>query len=177
MFFFISTNSTSLLLTMDLLQDPPDLIHSSNSENGLFLEGIHHSIPTTRDQRRDVQILYKNGWKHKQIAAQLGLTENQVKYAFHQPATPQKRKGRPGKLTPIEVENLIQWICASKANRRCPWYDISIAAGLSHVSYYAVRYALRKAGFRRRAARRKPPISEKNRIERLKFAEEHVNWT
>lgn len=162
---------------MDLLQDPSDLNHSSSSENGLFLEGIHHSKHTSRDQRRDVHVLHKNGFTQKQIAEHLGLTDRQVRYAIHQPATPKKRAGRPGKLTPVEVEMLIQWICASKANRRCPWYDIPIAAGLSHVSYYAVRYALRKAGFRRRAARRKPPISEKNRVDRLRFAEEHRHWT
>lgn len=34
-----------------------------------------------------------------------------------------------------------------------------------------------KAGFSRRVARRKPPISERNRQARLRFAIEHIGWT
>jgi Transposase len=36
-----------------------------------------------------------------------------------------------------------------------------------NVSYYSVRNALRIAGFSRRVARRKPPITERNRLARL----------
>jgi transposase len=45
------------------------------------------------------------------------------------------------------------------------------------VSYYCVRTALRNAGFSRRVARRKPPISEQNRVKRLNWAIEHAGWT
>lgn len=162
---------------MDLLQDPTDLNHSSNSEGGLFLEGIRHAKHTTRDQRRDVHILHRNGFSRPQIAVQLGLTEGQVRYAINQPPTPKKKTGRHSKITPEELEYLIEWICATKENRRCRWELIPIKAGLPHLGFYCIRHALRKAGFFRRVARRKPPISEKNQLERLEFAHEHLHWT
>lgn len=40
-----------------------------------------------------------------------------------------------------------------------------------------IRLALRKEGFARRIARRKPLISEVNRLLRLQWALEHLNWT
>ncbi len=46
-----------------------------------------------------------------------------------------------------------------------------------NIGWYAIRNALRRAGFSRRVARRKPPISEKNRRARLRWAIEHVGWT
>ena len=45
------------------------------------------------------------------------------------------------------------------------------------VGWYCVRIALRNAGFSRRVARRKPPISEKNRVALLTWAIQHVRWT
>ena len=44
-------------------------------------------------------------------------------------------------------------------------------------SYHVVRTALQNAGYARRVARRKPPISERVRNLRLQWAIEHVNWT
>ena len=41
----------------------------------------------------------------------------------------------------------------------------------------SIASALRRAGFQRRIARTKPPISEKNRQLQLAFAHEHLNWT
>lgn len=45
------------------------------------------------------------------------------------------------------------------------------------VSEDTIRHALRKAGFSRRVTRQKPSISEANRLLRLAWAREHVNWT
>ena len=41
----------------------------------------------------------------------------------------------------------------------------------------AIRAALIREGFHRRLAMRKPPISERNRVIRLQWAQEHANWT
>ena len=49
--------------------------------------------------------------------------------------------------------------------------------GLPYIGWYAIRNALRNAGFKRYIARRKPPISEANRVKRLAFAIEHLNWS
>lgn len=46
-----------------------------------------------------------------------------------------------------------------------------------NVTRSAIRTALRNAGYARRVARRKPPISERNRIARRQWAIEHRHWT
>ena len=93
---------------MDLLEDPLDLNHPSNSQNGLFLKAIRHFKHTTRDQRRDVQILHQEDFLNAQIAQKQGLTDRQVQYAIQHPATPQKCSERPQKITEDELEYLIQ---------------------------------------------------------------------
>jgi hypothetical protein len=45
------------------------------------------------------------------------------------------------------------------------------------VSEWSITSALRRAGFRRWIARRKPSISEKNRLLRLAWAYEHLDWS
>jgi hypothetical protein len=42
---------------------------------------------------------------------------------------------------------------------------------------WAIKRALYRLGFRRRVARKKPPITEANRVARLNWASEHVNWS
>lgn len=104
---------------MDVVDDPHDLNHPSNPPNDLFLESIRRSKNTSRDQRRDVQILHREDLNVAQIAEKQELTERHVRYAIHHPATPRKRPGRPPKATPEELEYLIELICAPKPNRRC----------------------------------------------------------
>jgi hypothetical protein len=75
---------------------------------------------TTRDQRLHVQpLFFDTGWSKPQIALQLDLTLDQVKYALRHRITPQKqRTGRHPLLGPAERKQLIDWVCASKKNRR-----------------------------------------------------------
>ncbi len=75
---------------------------------------------TIRDQRLQTQTLHEVGFTCNQIREQLGLTLNQVRYAVSHRLTPQKRKGRPSKLTQEEVDEIIAWICTLKTNRRTP---------------------------------------------------------
>jgi len=57
-----------------------------------------------------------------------------------------------------------------------PYLEISIALNWN-VSALAIQNSLERAGFLRHVARRKPHISEKNRILRLAWARSHLNWT
>jgi transposase len=131
---------------------------------------------STRDQRLQAQTFHDAGLTYAQIRAPLGLTLRQVQYAVSHRLTPKKRHGRPPILTQEEVNDIITWICVSKANRRTLWIKIPMSLKLN-VGYYCVRRALRNAGFARRVARRKPPQSERNRTARLQWAIEHVEWT
>ena len=136
-----------------------------------------HAKATTRDTRIKVQTLRDIGWKYQAIATELDLTLRQVQYAVNHPLTPAKRSGRPSGITHDELEAIIEWVIHSKNGRRCQWSNIPIAMGLPYIGWYAIRNALRNAGFKRYVARRKPPISEVNRVKRLAFAIEHLNWS
>jgi hypothetical protein len=46
-----------------------------------------------------------------------------------------------------------------------------------HCSPNAIKHALHKRGYDRHLAHHKPPISEENRVLRLKFTCEHRHWT
>ena len=45
-----------------------------------------------------------------------------------------------------------------------------------NVSEYPIRYALSGAGYTRRVALAKPPLSQQNKDRRLQWAKDHVNW-
>lgn len=72
----------------------------------------------TRDQRLQAQTLRAADFTYAQIREQTGLTLHQVQYAITHPLTPQKREARPFVLSEAEVEQIIDWIYASRRNRR-----------------------------------------------------------
>lgn len=134
------------------------------------------SCDLSRDERLQVQTLRNFGVSYDQIVAQLGLTYDQVGHACRAPnVTPKKRSGRPSLLNPEQIEELIAFVTSSKASRRMPYSKIPLALGWD-CSEYAIRYALRNAGFKRYVAYRKPPITEKNRQLRLNDALERIHW-
>jgi hypothetical protein len=131
----------------------------------------------TRDQRRDCQLLHSIGWSYKEIRRHTGYTKHQIQYACTiQHPTPKKRSGRPPALTLAQVEELVEFVCASTKNRRMSYEQLANTLELG-VKKGAIRAALEREGFHRRLAMRKPPISERNRVKRLAWAQEHVNWT
>ena len=145
-----------------------DSTNSSNSSSTLT-PPPPPSTPTrdtTRDQRLQVQTLHDIGFTYTQIRKRLGLTLRQIQYAVRHRLTPKKKSGRPRVLTQEEIDTLIAWICTTKANRRTAWAKIPMILKLN-VTRSVIRTALRNAGYARRVARRKPPISERNRIARL----------
>ena len=134
-------------------------------------------IELTRDVRLKVQTLRSIGWKYSKIAEFLDVSLRQVQYACSNRPTPQKAiTGRKSKLDAVSLEILIDFVCASKENRQMPYRQIPWTLGWD-VSEDSIRSAMRRAGFSRCIARRKPPISEANRLLRLAWAHEHVNWT
>jgi DDE superfamily endonuclease/Transposase len=137
---------------------------------------------TTRDQRRDIKLSFRLGFEPEIIAKQQRLTVRQVKYALAQPATPKKKVGRPHKLNHEQIDELVEFVCASKAGRQMTYYQLaqhfrnSIHHGWN-IQKDAIRTALEKRGFHRRVAMAKPLISEKNCKLRLAFALERQYWT
>ncbi|KAI0994030.1 hypothetical protein K3495_g14153 [Podosphaera aphanis] len=133
----------------------------------------------TRDQRRDIRLFHSIDWSYKQIQDHLPFkpTFAQIRYAcLSVKATPTKRSGRPPVLTQAQIEELVEFVCASTQNRRMSFQKLAEVLDFG-VKKQAIRSALLSEGFHRRLAMRKPPISEKNRQLRLQWALEHVEWT
>jgi DDE superfamily endonuclease/Helix-turn-helix domain len=134
------------------------------------------SSDLSRDERLQIQTLRNAGWSLNQIADHLGCTWSQAQYACAtEKVTPCKRSGRPPLLTPSQIEELITFVCFSKATRRMPYHAIPLALHWD-CSVYAIRYALKQAGFKRYVAYRKPPIIEKNRVIRLEKSLQRKDW-
>ncbi|KAH6883452.1 hypothetical protein B0T10DRAFT_383587, partial [Thelonectria olida] len=86
------------------------------------------------------------GWTYQQIADHYHISLRQVQYAVTTQATPRRRSGRPPLLTQLQVEELIEFITASKIGRRMALKKIPQALGWSF-SEGAIRTALRRAGY------------------------------
>lgn len=132
----------------------------------------------SRDQRRDCQLLHNIGWSYSQIHRHTGYTIRQIQLACKPEgrATPRKSTGRPPILTQAQVEELVEFVCASSENRRMSFQKLAEVMDFG-VKKQAIRSALLREGFHRRLAMRKPPISETNQKIRKAWALEHVNWT
>ncbi|KAM7202257.1 hypothetical protein V8F33_002974 [Rhypophila sp. PSN 637] len=89
-----------------------------------------------------------------------GYSKAQIRHALRNPA-PKKRCGRPRLLSTEQEEELVEFVCASKANRRMSFLELSLALFNAVFSIWAVKHALYRLGFRRRIARLKPPLSER----------------
>ena len=134
----------------------------------------------TRDQRRDILLMRGLGHTYERIAAHLKVSERAVQYTCKKgQATPQHLKaGRPPRLNKEETDRVEEFITQSKETRRMTYLQVAEALWPEgEVSAESVKYALYKRGYRRYLAMRKPPLSEANRVARLAWAREHINWT
>lgn len=136
----------------------------------------HKNTDLSRDERFRCKVLHDAGFTIDQIVEQTGATWRQVQYATTHTTTPRRRSGRPPILTESQIEELIDFIRASRENRRMPYRKVAQLMDFG-VSEHVIRTALESRGFHRRIAMRKPPISETNRQRRLNWAIEHKDWT
>ena len=136
-----------------------------------------YSERLNRDDRIRILALREAGFTYMQIASQLHITHNQVQYTCRsQQATPKKARGKTSKLSEEDVDRIIEWISSSKRTRRMPYYKVIRELELP-VGTTALTRALKKRGYTRCKALRKPPLSDEHRRVRLAWALEHVNWT
>jgi ketohexokinase/beta-glucosidase len=160
---------------------------SSDYSSTQSSEYSEYSVPTpktphkncTRDDHVRIQTLFLHaGFTKDEIALQLNLTLNQVKYALRHQLTPQKKQhsGRYPLLGPTERKHLVDWVCANGKNRRTPWSQIPAILGWD-CKVYAIQTAFKKEGFYRRTALKKPKLTPEQVQARLAWAREHINWT
>jgi hypothetical protein len=139
----------------------------------------------TRDIRRDILLLrelndYEDEaeYTYERIAELLlkrhgrSITQRAIQYTCNKhKATPKKNgRGRKSTLTVEQVDEIEAYIITSRVGRQVTYVQLG---DFFHLSPSAIRSALRKRGYSRRITLRKPPISEKNKIERLQWAYEH----
>jgi len=86
------------------------------------------------------------------------------------------RSGRPRKLSPHDIHQIIRHIRINKHTRRLSLSTLKNDLHLS-VHKHTIHTALQKAGYFHRVARHHPYFNKLNRSQRLKFAKEHKDWT
>jgi transposase len=141
-------------------------------------------LPTTpkrqqlsRDVRLRITTLRDIGWTYRDIVQELGVSYKQVQWTCNTRITPQSHKrGAKGKLTAEDKACLVAFITANKKTRRMALYEVKHALGWT-CSVDTIRRALKKEGFQRYVARRKPPLDESRKRRRLAWAQEHITWT
>jgi transposase len=139
-----------------------------------------HPERLIRDQRRDILLMRSLGFTYKQIASHLNVTERAVAYSCKKmKATPQhKNAGRPARLQQNEVDKIIDFMRQSRRTRQMTANQLAFELFPDgDVSGSMVDAALKKRGYNRRIALRKPALTPAHRRARLKWVEEHVNWT
>jgi transposase len=86
------------------------------------------------------------------------------------------RTGRPKKVSPRTIRQLIRFIRINKATRRFSLTQLKKIFRLN-VHENTIQRALNEAGYNRRIARRCVFLNKRDRARRLKFAKEHLHWT
>jgi hypothetical protein len=128
---------------------PPDPLRQLSAVLGEPTEALRPlQWFSTRDQRVQARILREAGFLYAEIAESLQLTIRQVGIAVRGRATPRRRSGRPPILTTNQVEELIEFIAASKHNRRLPFWRLAVELGWEGVSAGAIKSALARAGYK-----------------------------
>ncbi|KAL1867162.1 hypothetical protein VTK73DRAFT_4295 [Phialemonium thermophilum] len=133
----------------------------------------------TQEQRQRVRTLFFDAKLTKaHIQSITGYTPHQIRYAIRSENTmPGSRTGRPRSMSPLQEEELIKYVCASKDHRRMSFLQLSTTVLDGAFSIWAIKNALYRYGFRRRVARVRYGITEEVRKLRLDWAREHVEWT
>lgn len=179
LFSTILANRQSVMDIALLLNPVPE---SSSQSSSLPPPKTPKKRELTRDQRlqikafRSLKMIYRDIVVHLRTMGVI-CTERQIQYAENSRPTPQKQRCGPTPMlnTPTR-RRIADFITSSKKTRRMPYIQVNLELQL-HASESIIRRAMKKEGIFRRLARKKPPISEKNRLLRLAWAMEHVNWT
>ena len=131
---------------------------------------------TEPDRLRIRALAFESHLTARQISAQTGFTPRQVRKAMVS-LKPGERSGRKPTLSDAEQSELIDFIGSSLKARRMTYLELSQSLFQGRHGEFAIRATLRRLGYKRCIARRKPLLSQRNRALRLRFAQEHLHWT
>lgn len=145
----------------------------------------HRTRQLSIEDRRTIRTLYYDGGlPPNEIRSRLQnrYTNDQIRYSIRadQDAPRFSDRGRDSYLTDEQTQRLVNYVIGSKIGRRASWLELSLFSisiiGIQ-VGFYCIRSTLRRLGFKRYIARRKPPLNDRQRALRLAWAEAHRDWT
>jgi transposase len=138
----------------------------------------------TSQQRAVIVYLHQQGESLNAIATKIGCGKTTVSDTLRRlrntgTTSPRKGPGRP-KIFHAQAEASLKKLVTNEKNRRLTAGQIRELwekKSRSTVSINTIRRALRNTGLRSCIARRKPLLTEKNRVNRLEWARQHRHWT
>lgn len=129
--------------------------------------------------KNEIVKLFKQGLSYRYIGKKVGYSHSTVQYIINKFKTGsvdnKKHTGRKRLLTVRESREIVK---KAQKNSKISARDLAthIASSFGKtVTPQTVRNRLHEAGYRGRAARKKPFINERNRKKRLEFARRYVN--
>ncbi|POS84576.1 hypothetical protein EPUL_002798 [Erysiphe pulchra] len=133
----------------------------------------------SRDQSLLIYGLRDAGKSHDEIASQLKISLCQVGHALRRgKVTPRKRNGRLPIFSSDDVDEIENFVRSSLMNRKMTYLELATGPfRYLGVSERIIQSELRKRGYRRHPAHKKPPVSEQTKTIRKEWAEAHVYWT
>ncbi|KAK7576331.1 hypothetical protein V9T40_001250 [Parthenolecanium corni] len=130
--------------------------------------------------RSRIVTLHEKGESYREIARKVGFSFSAVRYVIKRFQATNSlgnefRSGRPKKLNPTQERSIVRNL-RKNPFRSAPSLadELASTSGIT-VHPETIRILLRSAGLHGRSPRKKPFISEVNRVKRLKFAKEYVN--
>ncbi|KAL2194973.1 hypothetical protein P885DRAFT_16390, partial [Corynascus similis CBS 632.67] len=97
--------------------------------------------------RAEIRTLhFTAGLPKPRIATLTGYGLGQVKRAIKEPI-PQKRSGRPPVMSSEQQQELVDFVTASKKNRRMSYLELSTKLFNGIFGEYAIRSTLRRLGY------------------------------
>lgn len=136
-------------------------------------------VHLTRDQRLIIRTHRDRGDSLRDIKQHTGFSLSQIRRACRNDVdlTPQKHKsGRPSKLSPEALQQVIAWIQQSLEHRILTCDQVCMQLSLP-ICGETLRIALKKKGMEAHPAAQKPPITDRHRIKRLQWARERSDWS
>ena len=128
--------------------------------------------------RATVRSLRRQGHSYGQIKALTGLKRSTIQGIVKAPSSRTTRKGLATKkpvLEQADIKRIFRFVSESWTNRTKSWARIKAELHLE-ASTTTIRRAMRKHGYRRCVACRRPFISKKQAAKRLAFALKYRWW-
>jgi hypothetical protein len=126
---------------------PPITIHTQPLCKGPRTPQKRKNATASRDQKRDVRMADRCGLNTNQIMEMLRLIRRQVLYALETPVTPKKPTGRPPVLDAEQRQHLVDFVCASRKNRRMSYQQLAHEFRYWEVGHKGIKAALEREGF------------------------------